>query len=139
MHDLIILPQSLPSALTPAEIDATMAFAAAEKSAATRRAYATDWRDFAAWAAARGATPLPAHQGLVAAYLSDLAQSGRKASTIGRRAAAIGYRHKLAGHEPPTNAEGVKATLRGIRRTIGTAVEKRPSVPRHSCGGRVKP
>ena len=64
---------------------------------------------------------MPAHVGIVAAYLSGLADSGRKASTIGRRAAAIGYRHKLAGHEPPTNNEGVKATLRGIRRTIGSA------------------
>jgi integrase len=54
-------------------------------------------------------------------HLSSLAHSGRKSSTIGRRAAAIGYRHKLAGHEPPTNAEGVKAVLRGIRRTIGSA------------------
>jgi hypothetical protein len=78
-------------------------------------------RDFAAWCASRGATALPAHQGIVAAYLSSLADSGRKASTIGRRAAAIGYRHKQAGYEPPTNNEGVKATLRGIRRTIGSA------------------
>ncbi len=71
--------------------------------------------------AARGACPLPAHQGVVAAYLSALAQDGRKASTIGRRAAAIGHRHKLAGYETPTTAEGVKAVLRGIRRTIGAA------------------
>ena len=69
----------------------------------------------------RGATALPAHQGLVAAYLSSLADSGRKASTIGRRAAAIGYHHKMAGHEPPTGSEAVKAVLRGIRRTIGSA------------------
>ena len=59
--------------------------------------------------------------GIVAAYLSSLADSGRKASTIGRRAAAIGYHHKMAGHEPPTNQEAVKTVLRGIRRTIGTA------------------
>ena len=59
--------------------------------------------------------------GIVAAYLSGLADSGRKASTIGRRAAAIGYRHKQAGFEAPTNLEAVKAVLRGIRRTIGTA------------------
>ena len=85
------------------------------------RGYASDWRDFAAWCALRGATALPAHVGIVAAYLSALAHSGRKSSTIGRRAAAIGYRHKLAGHEPPTNAEGVKAVLRGIRPTIGSA------------------
>ena len=83
-----------------------MAYAEAEKSAATRAAYASDWRDFTAWCASRGATALPAHQGIVAAYLSWLAGSGRKASTIGRRAAAIGYHHKMAGHEPPTNREG---------------------------------
>jgi hypothetical protein len=29
----------------------------------------------------------------------------------------------MAGHEPPTSGEGVKATLRGIRRTIGAARE----------------
>jgi integrase len=53
--------------------------------------------------------------------ISCLADSGRKASTIGRRAAAIGYHHKMAGYEPPTGREGVKAVLRGIRRTIGAA------------------
>jgi integrase len=37
------------------------------------------------------------------------------------RPSAIGYRHKLAGFEAPTNLEAVKAVLRGIRRTIGTA------------------
>ena len=65
--------------------------------------------------------PLPAHVGIVAAYFGSLADSGRKASTIGRRAAAIGYHHKMAGHEPPTGSEAVKAVLRGIRRTIGSA------------------
>ena len=121
MHDLIPLGPLLPGALTTAEIDATMAYAEAEKALATRQAYASDWRDFAAWCASRGATALPAHVGIVAAYLSGLADGGRKASTIGRRAAAIGYRHKMAGHEPPTNQEGVRAVLRGIRRTIGSA------------------
>ena len=28
---------------------------------------------------------------------------------------------QIAGHEPPTNQEGVRAVLRGIRRTIGAA------------------
>jgi site-specific recombinase XerD len=121
LHDLIGFDPVLPSALTAAEIDATIAYAEAEKAAATRTAYAADWRDFALWCAARGATPLPAHVGIVAAYISNLASSGRKASTIGRRAAAIGHRHKLAGHEPPTGQEGVRAMLRGIRRTIGAA------------------
>jgi hypothetical protein len=35
----------------------------------------------------------------------------------------------LAGHESPTNTEAVKATLRGIRRTLGTApARKVPAV-----------
>jgi hypothetical protein len=88
LHDLIPLGPALPGALTTAEIDRTMEYADAEKAQATREAYASDWRDFAAWCASRAATALPAHQGIVAAYLSSLADSGRKASTIGRRAAA---------------------------------------------------
>jgi hypothetical protein len=108
MHDLIPLGPALPGSLTTAEIDATMGYAEAEKALATRAAYQSDWRDFAAWCASRSATALPAHVGIVAAYLSSLADSGRKASTIGRRAAAIGYHHKMAGHEPPTNQEGVR-------------------------------
>jgi site-specific recombinase XerD len=121
LHDLIPLSGALPGALTTAEIDSAMHYARREKSEATLEAYASDWRDFAAWCTARGATPLPAHVGIVAAYLSSLADSGRKASTIGRRAAAIGYRHKQAGFEAPTNLEAVKTVLRGIRREIGTA------------------
>jgi hypothetical protein len=68
MNDLaLIISEQLPGALTTAEIDATMGYAAAEKALATRAAYASDWRDFAAWCASRGATALPAHQGIVAA------------------------------------------------------------------------
>jgi hypothetical protein len=61
MNDLaLIIPEQLPGALTPAEIDATMAYAEAEKALATRSAYVSDWRDFAAWCALRGATTLSA-------------------------------------------------------------------------------
>src|SRR5262249_14650290 len=46
-------------------------------------------------------------------------------STIGRRVAAIRYAHKLAGHDAPTDDERVRATVRGIRRTKGTAPRKK--------------
>jgi site-specific recombinase XerD len=101
VHDLIPLDLALPGALTTAEIDSAMRFAEAEKSAATREAYASDWKDFSVWCFAKGATPLPAHVGIVAAYLSGLADSGRKASTIGRRAAAIGYHPRRAPRADP--------------------------------------
>ena len=50
---------------------------------------------------------------------------GIRPSTIGRRAAAIPYAHKLAGQAVPTDDERVKATVRGIRRTLGTAARKK--------------
>jgi len=73
MHNLIPLGLPLPGTLTTAEIDTTLLFAAAEKATATREACAADWRDFTAWCAPRGAMLLPAHVGIVGAYLSNLA------------------------------------------------------------------
>ena len=77
-----------------------------------------------AWCAHRDIQPLPASPQAVAAFIAAEAQAGRRAATITRRLAAIRYAHRLAGHEPPTNAEAVKATMRGIRRSIGTAPAK---------------
>src|SRR3954447_26350992 len=111
--------------LTETEIGDAMRYAEAERAASTRGFYRSDWRAFAAWCAARGASPLPAHPGLLAAYLSHLAQLGRKASTIGRALAAIADKHRQAGLESPTKHEGVRAVMRGIRRSIGTASVKK--------------
>jgi site-specific recombinase XerD len=96
------------------------AYLAAEKSSNTRRAYRADFADFSAWCGRVGEEALPAGPLVVARYLAQLADQGLKASTLSRRCAAIRYAHKAAGHEPPTNAEGVKAVMRGIRRTKGT-------------------
>jgi site-specific recombinase XerD len=122
MNELIVLPPaaSLPM-LHQEEMAAALNFALNEKSEGTRRAYGSDWKLFCAYCDARGLESLPATPGTVAMFLSGEATRGTKASTIGRRAAAIGHHHKLAGHEPPTNAESVKAVVRGIRRSIGTA------------------
>jgi site-specific recombinase XerD len=122
MHDLIPIDSIAAGALTTAEIQATMDYAEAEKAASTRIAYDSDFKDFAIWCAARGMCPLPASPATVAVYLSHLADIGRKSSTIARRCAAIAYRHRCANIDPlPTASEGVRAVLRGIRRTIGTA------------------
>jgi site-specific recombinase XerD len=127
MHDLVpalIDPGSVPAigTLTTDEMAATMAYAEAQHSAATLAAYASDWNQFAAWCASREATALPAHPGMVGAYLSHLAASGFRSSSIGRKCAAIAHRHKAHGCDPlPTSSEGVRAVLKGIRRTIGSA------------------
>jgi integrase len=117
-----------PTALADAEIAAVRCFAEQEKSEGTRRAYRSDWRIFLAWCRERRLDSMPAEPTTAARFLSHQATSGKKASTISRRAAAIAYAHKLAGFEPPTNIETVRATVRGIRRSIGCApVRKAPA------------
>lgn len=94
------------------------AYLEAEKASNTRKGYGTDWADFSAWCSATYLQSLPAEPVTVARYLAQLADGGRKSSTIQRRVAAIRSAHQAAGFEPPTNTEGVKATMRGIRRTL---------------------
>jgi site-specific recombinase XerD len=114
---------NLPAALGP-DLAAAIDLAKAEKAASTRKAYGTDYRLFKAWCDAKGAQALPAAPETVAAYLASQASTS-KPSTLGRRVAAIRYAHKLAGLALPTDAEGVKATMRGIRRTFGRARNKK--------------
>ena len=114
---------NLPAALGE-DFAAAIDLAKAEKAASTRKAYGTDFRLFKAWCDAKGAQALPAAPETVAAYLASQAATS-KPSTLGRRVAAIRYAHKLAGLETPTDAEGVKATVRGIRRTFGSARNKK--------------
>jgi site-specific recombinase XerD len=112
-------------ALLEADMSAAGEFIRDAAAASTRRAYRSDWRLFTAWCTTRGAEPLPATPAIVAAFLATEVHRGTKAATITRRAAAIRYAHRLAGHEPPTSAEAVRATMKGIRRTIGTAKEQK--------------
>src|ERR1700744_4340981 len=119
---------SLPSLLIEEDMNAAAEFLVAEKSSATQLAYRSDFRIFVAYCTARGLAAMPATAETVMGFLSAEAKGGAKTSTLGRRVAAIRYAHKAAGHEPPTSTEAVKALMRGIRRTIGSArVQKSPA------------
>jgi len=119
--------EQLPAALGP-DLAAAVDLAQAEKAVSTRKAYGTDFRLFRTWCDTKGVSALPAAPETVAAYLAAQARTSRP-STLGRRVAAIRYAHKLAELPLPTDAEGVKATMRGIRRTLGSArIRKAPAV-----------
>jgi site-specific recombinase XerD len=110
------------------DLSTAIDLASAEKAPATRKAYASDFRLFQVYCDAKGISALPAAPETVASYIAAEAQTA-KPSTIGRRLAAIRYAHKLAGLETPTDAEAVKATMRGICRTFGsTRVKKAPAI-----------
>lgn len=109
---------------------------ASARSAATRRAYDSAWRQFETWCTASGHIPLPAHPATVAAYLVAAADTvtveGTRAyapSTLSKWVAAIADRHRATGHDNPGGHEIVRATLAGIRRDYASAGE-RPRNPR---------
>src|SRR3954453_13804389 len=114
----------VPVSLAP-ELTRAAQLAREEKSPATRRAYRSDFQIFDSWCRARGVSALPATPESVAAFLAHDMETGTGPSTLGRRIASIKYAHKLAGHPPPTDDERVKATMRGIRRSVGTAPRKK--------------
>jgi len=91
----------------------------------TKRAYASDFRQFSKWCLVSGLQALPATPTTCAAYFAYLVQCGRKYSTIDRARAAIRMAHETAEAEDPTWHKSVKLTLKGIRRAIGTAPTKK--------------
>jgi hypothetical protein len=109
---------TLPATLGP-ELDEAAGYAHAEKAEATGRAYGCNFARFRSWCQAKRVSALPTSPAAVAAFLAAEASRGAKGAIISRPLAAIRYAHKLASHEPPTNSEAVKATLRGIRQTAG--------------------
>lgn len=91
----------------------------------TKRGYASDFRQFSAWCESAGVHAIPAAPATVAAYFSSMADSGKRASTIERAKAAIRMAHETAGVSDPTSDRHVRLTLKGIRRTLGTAKSKK--------------
>lgn len=117
--DLVLdAPES--AALAP-ELARAAHYASQSRAASTRRAYTSDLRTFAAWCSPRGLSPMPASPATLAAYIASLADAGRSVSTIERALAAISQAHQIKGFESPTMDQIVRATMAGIRRTLGTA------------------
>lgn len=87
----------------------------ASLSEGTKRGYQHDIDQFEAW----GGT-IPASPETIAAYLAHLS-STYKTATIMRRVTALSKAHEAIGAANPTKSEIVKATMRGIKRTLGAA------------------
>ncbi|RYC12481.1 site-specific integrase [Nocardioides zhouii] len=99
------------------------AYAAATRSPATLKAYASDWAHFEEWTGRHGASALPAEPVAVAMYVTDLATT-HKPGTLTRRLAAISVMHQRHGLTSPTVDPRVREILRGVRRTEGVAARR---------------
>jgi integrase len=103
-------------------------FIQASKAESTLRGYRADWREFYTWCEDQHICPLPASPEAVAAYIADCA-ARLKVGSIQRRLNAIAEAHKAMGIDSPTHHAMVMNTIKGIRRTRGTApVRKAPAL-----------
>jgi len=101
-------------------VERARSFAESSSSSATRRAYASDLRDFDAFCAAHGLASFPATAQTIVLYVSSLG-STHKVATIRRRLAAISVRHRRSGLESPCSHRIVREVVSGIARQKGTA------------------
>ncbi len=104
-------------------------FARASKSARTIKAYKIGWKDFTEYCADHRVPALPAAPVTVINYLGELARN-LKVSTIQVRLAAIAEAHRFAHQPDPTTDADVVTVMAGIRRQLGTAVQKKSPVIR---------
>ena len=110
------------SAELRADIAAAEHYMTSAKSAATLRAYASDWRIYSAWCARHGLVAQPSSAEQVAVFIGHEGQAGTAISTLVRRIAAIGHHHKVAGQLPPTARDGagrLSEVLAGLKRNHG--------------------
>jgi len=107
-----------------AQQDAIRHYLSKSLSDASKRAYAADIKHFRT-----SGRDIPSTPETVAGYLAEIARTHATA-TIQRRVVAIARAHRAFGHADPCQSELVKAVLRGIRRTKGTAQREAQALQR---------
>jgi integrase len=86
----------------------------------TLSCYDSDWKEWLIWAEKNARLAEPASASDVADHLAELSRT-RHHSTVARRLAGIAHHHYEAGLAFETRCDVIRATMRGIARTIGTA------------------
>ena len=121
-----VFPTNTDVAVVSAGERARIASAAADACAPSiRRAYAGQWARFDTWCRARGGQALPAAPVLVAAYLTERAETA-KIATVRVAAAAIGAAHRAPGADDPTGTPAVRAGIARIARQHAACPEAAP-------------
>lgn len=125
MTNTSIVPASPKSIIS----HSAMAYARASKSENTQIAYRSAWKDFGYFCQSHKVSALPATPETVIAYL-ELAAQGNKVSTLTVKLAAISSAHRLKELDDPTKSEMVRTVMAGIRRTLGTAPDRKAPITR---------
>lgn len=91
------------------------------KSFNTTKAYQSDFADFRMWCEENNLIYLPASEDTLIMYISTLAESGMKMSTIQGRLSSISIAHQAKEYPSPTHSIKVRTVWRGIRNKHGIA------------------
>ena len=105
---LAMNPLATTASTPPVAAETVEALASALEAALspnTRRAYATAWRQFAAFAEQHGEQAMPASPELVAAYHAHRHAAGASMPTLRQAGKAVAKAHSVAGHANPCAAE----------------------------------
>ena len=131
MNGLALPPDASMPADLVRHVDRARVYMEASRSAATRRAYAADWRQFTRWCGDHRLPALPATPATVILFMTAMTDGDpeaspprppKKISTLSRYLAAINDRHKETGHLPPGEQDGghyLRRAFAGIRNTHG--------------------
>lgn len=92
----------------------------------TKRSYQGDWDRFAAWCGGLGLSPLPASERTLVLYITQLAEDGRRASTIDRALSAIHYVHRVTNSPSSRSSEMVRDHLKRTKVAIKRPQQKAP-------------
>lgn len=116
--------------------DRARGYVEAARSANTRKAYASDWKHFAAWCRRSNLSPLPPDPEVVGLYITACASGAgergkpHSVSTIERRLAAIGWNCAQHGQTLDRKARAIATVLAGIRnRHAGPPRQKEALLP----------
>ena len=109
--------------LTESDAERIQAATESAQAPATRRTYASLWRNFASWCQERRYESLPAAPVAVAAYLAERAETVKPA-TVRLAAAAIGAQHRQHSLPNPVDTDGVKVVLAGLVRQGSASAQK---------------
>lgn len=85
----------------------------------TRRSYESDWKQFVKWCRENQLPSLPSNPAVVILYIDDLAESGKKISTIKRHVTSISQKHIESGYVSPTRHDDVRLHIQALENEFG--------------------
>ena len=121
-----LVAETPPDSALPAHLEhlasRARTYVEAASSINTRKAYASDWKHFAAWCRRSGLSPLPPHPQTIGLYItacaSGTAERGRRAnsvSTIERRLSSLSWNYSQRGLTLDRKDRHIATVMAGIR------------------------